>query len=63
MRKGLRTGEIADAFGRSTSWVRVLERRGILPEPERDPLNGRRVYPPEAVERIREILLARRMAG
>jgi DNA-binding transcriptional MerR regulator len=36
-----------------------MERRGIIPSPERDPLNGRRVYSAEDVAQIRETLIAR----
>ncbi len=60
MRTMLRPVDVARALGRSVSWLRTLERSGVIPAPERDPWNGRRVYPPEAVEQIREILSQRR---
>lgn len=55
----LRPIDVARQFGRSVAWLHGLERKGIIPPAERDPLNGRRVYPPESVEQIRETLLAR----
>ena len=63
MGRMLRPIDVARQLGRSVAWLYTLERRGIIPPPARDPLNGRRMYPPEAVEEIREALLARRMAG
>ncbi len=59
----LRPVDVARAFNRSVSWLRGLERAGVIPAAARDPLNGNRVYPPEAVEQIREALLARKVAG
>jgi DNA-binding transcriptional MerR regulator len=59
MKEGKRPTDVAAEFNRSTAWLRGLERRGIIPEPARDPLNNWRVYPPDAVEKIRETLKAR----
>jgi DNA-binding transcriptional MerR regulator len=59
MRDKLRPIDVARQLGRSVAWLYTLERRGIIPSPERDPMNGRRTYPPEAVEQIRETLIAR----
>lgn len=62
MRQMLRPIDVARQLHRSVAWLYTLERKGIIPAPARDPLNGRRVYPPEAVEQIRETLLARASA-
>ncbi len=59
MTRKFRPVDVAREFDRSVAWLYMLERRGIIPPPARDPLNGRRIYSPEAVEHIREILLAR----
>lgn len=59
MGRMLRPIDVARQLGRSTAWLYTLERRGIIPSPPRDPFNGRRTYTPEAVEQIRETLLAR----
>jgi DNA-binding transcriptional MerR regulator len=48
-------------FGRTGDWLRRLERRGVIPPAPRD-FSGYRVYPPEHLARIREIL-ARRGKG
>lgn len=55
----LRPIDVARQFGRSAEWLKNLERRGIIPKAQRDPLNGRRVYPIEAVDQIRATLLVR----
>ncbi len=55
----LRPIDVARQLGRSVGWLYTLERKGIIAPAARDPLNGRRIYPPEAVEQIRETLLAR----
>lgn len=57
---GLRTGELAAAGGVNVQTLRYYERRGLLPEPERSP-GGHRVYPPEALERLRIIKGAQRL--
>ena len=59
MRQTLRPIDVARQLGHSVAWLYTLERRGIIPAPARDPMNGRRAYPPEAVEQIREIVIAR----
>lgn len=49
-------------FGRSGDWLRKLERRGVIPPAPRD-FSGYRIYPPEHVERIRQIITSRRDKG
>ena len=63
MRNKLRGVDVARQFNRTVSWLRSLERQGIIPAPPRDPLNGARVYDPADVDKIREAVLSRRMAG
>lgn len=55
----LRPIDVARALGRSVTWLKQQERLGRIPQPERDPLNNQRCYAPEAVEQIRDTLLAR----
>lgn len=50
--------DVAREFHRSPDWLRALEREGVIPPAPRD-FSGRRIYRPEDVERIREILEAR----
>ncbi len=52
--RGLRSGEVARASGVSADLLRHYERRGLLAKPKRLS-NGYRVYPPEAVDRVRLI--------
>lgn len=59
MHRMLRPIDVARQLGRSVAWLYTQERLGRIPPPQRDPLNGRRTYRPEAVEQIRETLLAR----
>ncbi|MDX6692652.1 MAG: hypothetical protein QOF02_255 [Blastocatellia bacterium] len=46
------SGELARLAGVSTDTLRHYERKGALPRPHRS-ANGYRVYPPEALERVR----------
>lgn len=57
---GLRTGEVAAAAGVNRETLRYYERRGLLAEPART-LGGHRVYPAEAVTRLRLIKAAQRL--
>ena len=59
--QGRRAGEVArqEFGGRTGDWLRKLERAGIIPEAPRD-FSGYRVYTPEYVEHIRQIILNRR---
>ena len=59
MASTLRPIDVARKFQRSVAWLYTLERKGIIPSPTRDPLNGRRVYSSEDVTQIRETLIAR----
>jgi DNA-binding transcriptional MerR regulator len=57
---GLRSGQVARAAGVNPQTLRYYERRGLLDEPGRT-LGGHRVYPPEAVTRLRVIKAAQRL--
>ncbi len=59
-KNGLGPGDVARELKRSVSWLRWLERQGIIEPPARDPLSGHRIYGPEDVERIREAVINRR---
>lgn len=50
----MRIGELADRSGFPTRTIRYYERRGLLPEPARDP-NGYRRYEPDITDRLRFI--------
>lgn len=49
---GLRVAQLADAVGVRPDTIRYYERAGVLAPPPRT-ATGYRVYPPEAVERLR----------
>jgi DNA-binding transcriptional MerR regulator len=51
---GMRSGELAQAAGVSSDTLRHYEKLGLLAEPARRG-NGYRVYPAEALERVRLI--------
>jgi DNA-binding transcriptional MerR regulator len=55
----LRPVDVARTFHRSADWLKKLEADGIIPAAARD-FSGRRIYTPEDVERIRDILERRR---
>ncbi|MFI5339846.1 MAG: MerR family transcriptional regulator [Candidatus Methylomirabilales bacterium] len=59
----LRPIDVARQLGRSASWLKALERAGIIPPAQRDELSGARFYVAEDVERIRQALLARKRNG
>ena len=52
--RNLRSGELAEVAGVSTDTLRHYERLGILKKPPRTE-GGYRVYPPEALDRVRLI--------
>jgi MerR family redox-sensitive transcriptional activator SoxR len=54
----LRIGEVADRAGLSVSAIHFYERRGLLPRPER--VSGQRRFPPETVQRLGIIDVAKR---
>ncbi len=47
----MRIGELSDACGLPTRTIRFYERRGLLPDPSREP-NGYRVYDETALGRM-----------
>ena len=55
-----RAGELAAAAGVNRETLRYYERRGLLPRPDRSP-GGHRLYPAEAVTRLRVIKAAQRL--
>ena len=59
--RALRPIDVAAEFGRTSNWLRQLEKRGIVPPAARD-FSGRRLYTPADVQRIRDILERRRAA-
>lgn len=54
----LRPVDVARRFHRSPDWLKLLERRGIIPPAARD-FAGRRYYLPDDIETIRHALEAR----
>ena len=55
--KHLHSGSFAALVGVSTDTLRHYERKGLMPKPARSS-NGYRVYPPQALERVRMIRAA-----
>jgi DNA-binding transcriptional MerR regulator len=60
--KVLRGVDVARMFERTPTWLKWLERTGVIPPARRDPINGYRMYGPDDVERIRQILSQKRKA-
>lgn len=57
---GLRSGQVAAAAGVHLETLRYYERRGLIAEPERS-LGGHRLYPADAITRVRVIKVAQRL--
>ena len=57
---GLRSGELARAAGVNRQTLRYYERLGLLADPPRT-AGGHRLYPPEALTRLRAIKAAQRL--
>jgi MerR family redox-sensitive transcriptional activator SoxR len=53
----LSIGELAERAQTPATTIRFYEREGLMPEPER--VGGQRRYPPEAVQRLAAINLAK----
>jgi Hg(II)-responsive transcriptional regulator len=60
MLAGMRTSEVAAGAAVNAQTLRYYERRGLLPEPGRS-ASGYRMYPPEAVRRVRFIRRAQEL--
>ena len=56
----MRAGELAATAGVNRETVRYYERRGLLLRPDRSP-GGHRLYPQEAVTRLRVVKAAQRL--
>ncbi|GAA5115165.1 MerR family transcriptional regulator [Haloechinothrix salitolerans] len=56
----MRTSQLAEQAGVNTQTLRYYERRGLLPEPERE-LSGYRAYTADAVRTVRFIKRAQRL--
>ena len=56
----MRAGELATAAGVNRETLRYYERRGLLARPDRSP-GGHRLYPPEALTRLRVVKAAQRL--
>jgi DNA-binding transcriptional MerR regulator len=56
----LRAGELAAAAGVNRETLRYYERRGLLARPDRSP-GGHRLYPPDALVRLRVVKAAQRL--
>jgi len=48
--------EVADILGIYRGTVINYEKRGVFPQPKRNPINGYREYAEEEVEKLRNIL-------
>lgn len=58
--KGITIGTLARLAGVNIETIRYYQRRGLISEPPK-PLDGYRLYPREAVERLRFIKRAQRL--
>ncbi|MDX6373983.1 MAG: hypothetical protein QOD98_2971 [Nocardioidaceae bacterium] len=56
----MRVGELAAVAGVNRETLRYYERRGLLARPDRSP-GGHRLYPAEAVTRLRVVKAAQRL--
>jgi DNA-binding transcriptional MerR regulator len=52
----LSSGQLATLIGRSRDTVRRYEALGLIPVGRRDPINGRRYWPSDQAEAIRQRL-------
>ena len=52
----LTTGKVAAALGVHPDTIRNYEKRGLIPAARRSPINGYRVWTPEDLQVIREVL-------
>ncbi len=59
MVKILKVSEAARELGRSEKWLRNAERNGKIPKARRD-LNGWRVYTPDDIAKLRELIVGSR---
>ena len=57
----LRINDVAKRVNRYPGTLRAYERRGVIPEAQRDPITGWRVYSEEDVETIRRILAGEKL--
>jgi len=62
LEKTLTVSSTARELGRSERWLRQAEVEGKIPKARRD-LNGWRVYTPENIEKLRELLIPARKGG
>ncbi len=60
VRPHLKTSEVAAVLGVSLQTLYNWLRAGRIPEPERNPLTGYRLWTPRDVERIRQTILEAR---
>ena len=54
-----KVSEAARELGRSEKWLRNTERKGKIPKARRD-LNGWRIYTPEDIAKLRELIVGGR---
>ncbi len=59
MNRILTVSEAARELGRSEKWLRNAERKGKIPRARRD-LNGWRVYTPEDIVKLQELIVGSR---
>jgi len=61
MNDGFTIGQLAERAGVGVETVRFYERKGLLPEPARDPASGYRRYQPADAARVRFIRRAKEL--
>jgi DNA-binding transcriptional MerR regulator len=63
MSENLRIGDVARAVGTTPRTIRYYEEIGLLPESPARPTGGHRLYTPEEVERLHEVMRLKQLLG
>jgi MerR family transcriptional regulator, repressor of the yfmOP operon len=63
MTESLRIGDVAKLAGTTPRTIRYYEEIGLLPQAPERPSGGHRLYSPEEVERLREVIRLKQLLG
>jgi DNA-binding transcriptional MerR regulator len=61
--EALRIGDVAKLAGTTPRTIRYYEELGLLPQAPERPSGGHRLYSPEEVERLREVMRLKELLG
>ena len=61
--EALRIGDVAKLAGTTPRTIRYYEELGLLPQAPERPSGGHRLYSPEEVERLREVIRLKELLG